>query len=199
MTWIAPDPDVLVAATRIGVLFRLATDTPVRLWSGAVRNIAIPSGGAETTDGAIFQSMGQLTGIPQLGAALNGEAERVEFTLSGTAVTGPVASLIGASAPDVRNKAVDAGLVLFDDAWQLSAVYWLASYTADSISVDRTGDALNPTRTIKLGAGNVFTGRRRPNVTFFTDIDQKRRSADDDFFSEVAKLQAGTTKVWGQG
>lgn len=197
-SWTAPDPDVLAAARRVGVLFRLATSTPVRLWSGAVRDLAIPAGGAEPDDGAIYQSMGLLTGLPELGAALNGDAERLEFTLSGAAVSGEVAALAGDSASDVRGRAVDVGLILFDDAWQVvPPVYWLWSGTADSLTVERTGDVQAPTRTLKLSAGNVFTGRRRPNLTFFTDIDQKRRSSDDAFFDQVAKYQNGTTKVWG--
>jgi hypothetical protein len=198
MTWSAPDPDALAAAKRVGVLFRLATDPVIRLWTGSVRNLAVPDGGAETTDGAIYQSMGLLSGLPELGGALNGEAERLDFTLSGAAVTGEVAELAGADAADVRGCAVDVGLVLFDEDWQIiPPVYWLWSGTADSLVVDRTGDAESPTRTLKLSAGNVFTGRRRPNLTYFTDIDQRRRSADDIFFDQVANYQAGTTKVWG--
>jgi hypothetical protein len=198
VTWTTPDPDVLAAAKRVGVLLRVATSPVIRLWSGQVRDLPIPAGGAETTDGAIYQSMGLLTGLPALGAALNGDAERLEFTLSGAAVTGEVAALAGDGASDVRGRAVDVGLVLFDAAWQVvPPVYWLWSGTADSLTVERTGDAQNPTRILKLSAGNVFTGRRRPNLTFFTDIDQRRRSSDDAFFDQVAKYQAGTTKVWG--
>lgn len=195
-----PDPDVLAAAKRLGVLLRVGTSPAIRLWSGAVRDLAIPSGGAEPDDGAVYQSMGLLTGIPELGAALNGEAERVEFALSGAAVTGEVAALAQDSAAGIRGVSVDVGLVLFDDAWQLvPPVYWLWSGTADSIGVERSGDAQSPTRTLKLSAGNVFTGRRRPSLGYFTDIDQKRRSADDAFFDQVAKYSRGTTKVWGLG
>jgi hypothetical protein len=197
-SWTSPDPDVLAEAKRVGVLLRVATSPVIRLWSGQVRDLSIPAGGAEPDDGAIYQSMGLLTGLPALGAALNGDAERLEFTVSGAAVTGEVAALAGDGASDVRGRAVDVGLVLFDDAWQIvPPIYWLWSGTADSLTVERTGDAQAPTRTLKLSAGNVFTGRRRPNLTFFTDIDQRRRSSDDAFFDQVAKYQAGTTKVWG--
>lgn len=198
MTWSAPDPDALAAAKRVGVLFRMETSPVIRLWTGAVRDLAIPDGGAETTDGATYKSMGLLTGIPELGGALNGEAERLEFMLSGAAVTGQVAELANGSAEDIRGVAVDVGLVLFDEDWQIvPPVYWLWSGTADSLVVERTGDAERPTRALKLSAGNVFTGRRRANPTYFTDIDQRRRSSDDAFFDQVANLQAGTTKVWG--
>jgi hypothetical protein len=190
--------DQLAAAKRVGALVRIGTPTVLRLWAGQVRNIEIPSGGAETTDGATYQSMGLLTDYPQLSAALNGEADRFELSVSGVAVTGEAAALAQSNASDIRGVAVDFGLILFDDAWQLiEPVFWLGSGTADSLSVVRNPDGL--TRKLSLSVGNVFTGRRRPNLVFFTDIDQKRRSPDDTFFSEVAKLQTGTTKVWGVG
>lgn len=197
-TWTGPDPDALAAAKRIGVLLRVETSPVIRLWGGVVRDIAIPSGGPETTDGAIYQSIGQLTGLPELGAALNGGAERVDFAISGVAVTGEVAAIANGSAADIRGVSVDVGLVLIDENWQIvPPVYWLWSGTADSLIVERTGDAVNPTRTLKLSAGSVFSGRRRPTLGYFTDADQRRRSSDDAFFDQVANYSAGTTKVWG--
>lgn len=187
-------------APRVDVVLRIATPTVIRVWSGQVRDIALPAGGAETTDGAIYQAMGLLTGLPQLSAAINGDAERVEFSVSGVAVTGEVAAIAAGSAGDIRGVAVDVGLILFDADWQLvPPVYWVWSGTADSLTVERSGDVNGQVRALKLSCGNVFTGRRRSNLTFFTDIDQRRRSSDDTFFSEVSKLQSGTTKVWGVG
>lgn len=190
--------DQLAAAKRVGALVRIATPTIMRLWAGQVRDIAIPSGGAETTDGAIYQSMGLLTDFPQLSAALNGDADRFELSVSGVAITGEVAAIAQSSAADIRGVSVDFGLILFDADWQLiEPVFWLGSGTADSLSVQRSPDG--QTRKLSLSIGNVFTGRRRPNIVFFTPIDQARRSADDTFFSEVPKLQTGSTKVWGVG
>jgi hypothetical protein len=192
------DPDVLAGVTRVGALLRVATDPVIRVWSGQVRNLTVPSGGAETTDGALYQSMGQLTGLPQLSAALNGETERLSFTLSGACVTGEVAALAHGDAAAIRGVAVDVALVLFDADWQLiPPAFWLWSGTADSLTVERSGDTNNPRRTLQLSAASVFSGRRRANLTFFTDIDQRRRSSDDAFFDQVANYQTGTTKVWG--
>jgi hypothetical protein len=188
----------LSAAKRPGALVRIATPTIIRVWAGQVRELAIPAGGAETTAGAIYQSMGLLTDLPQLSAALNGEADRFDLAVSGAAITGEIAAIAQSSASDVRGAAVDIGLVLFDGDWQLiEPVFWLGSGTVDSLTVQRAPDG--STRSIKLSAGNVFTGRRRSNLSFFTDVDQRRRSSDDSFFSEVSKLQSGTTKVWGVG
>lgn len=192
--------DQLAAAKRWGVLLRIASDPVIRLWSGQVRDLPIPAGGPETTDGAIYQSHGQLGGLPTLSSAINGDAERIEFAMSGVEITGEIAALATDGATEIRGKAVDLGLVLFDADWQIiPPVFWLWSGTADSVTVSRTGSVDNPSRTIKLSAGNVFTGRKRSNLSFYTDIDQRRRSADDAFFSETAKLYPGTTKAWGPG
>jgi hypothetical protein len=190
--------DDLAEARRAGVLLRVASSPVIRLWSGHVRDLTIPSGGAETVSNSIYQSHGQLGGLPQLSAAINGEAQRIEFSMSGAAINGEIAALATDGAAEIRGAAVDVGLVLFDDAWQLiTPVFWLWSGTADSLTVERGGNANAPTRTIKLSCANATSGRRRPNLSFFTDIDQKRRTSDDAFCDQVSKLYQGTTKVWG--
>ena len=190
--------DDLAKAKRVGALVRIATPTPIRVWAGQVRELAIPSGGAETTDGAIYLSMGLLTDYPQLSQALNGEADRFDLSVSGVAITGEIASIAQSAAADIRGVAVDFALVLFDADWQLiTPLFWLGSGTADSLSIKRSSDG--QTRSLTLSVGNVFVSRRRPNLVFFTPIDQARRSSDDTLFSEVPKLQQGSTKVWGTG
>jgi hypothetical protein len=188
----------LSAAKRPGALVRINTPTVIRVWAGQVRTIEIPSGGAEDTDDAPYLSMGLLTDYPQLSSALNGEMDRFDLFVSGAAVTGEIAALAQSNAADIRGAAVDFGLVLFDDAWQLiGPPFWMVSGTADSLSVQRSSDG--QTRKLALSVGNIFTGRRRPPNVFFTDIDQKRRSPDDNFFSETSQLYSGKTKSWAEG
>jgi hypothetical protein len=186
--------DQLASCGDFAALVRVDTDTPIRLWSGAVRDLAVPAGGAETTDGAIYESHGQLVGIPQFAVALNGEADRVEFAMSWTGMTGDIATALASAPALIRNRATDVGLILFDANMQpIAPVWWLASYTADSFDFDKQAQ----TRTAKLACGNVFSARKRPNLSYFTDIDQKRRSTDDDFCDQVSKYYEGSTVVWG--
>jgi hypothetical protein len=192
--------DDLASVGDFAVLFRVASDTPIRLWSGHVRDLPIPAGGAEDTDGAIYESHGQLVGVPQFTVALNGEADRVDFSMSWTGITGEIAAALAASrGAEIRGKATDVGLVLFDEDMQpVAPVWWLASYTADSLTFEKGGTAAAQTRTAKLACGNVFSARKRPSLSYFTDIDQKRRSSDDAFCDQVTKYYSGSTVVWGQ-
>ena len=184
-------------AVRPAVFLRVASDPPIRLWVGAVRDLALPADAVETTDGAIYQSMGLLTGVPELNQLLNGEAERVEFELSGVAVTGEVAAIASTEAAAIRTADVNVGLAVFDANWQMvSPVAWLWDGESDSLMLERQGDAQNPSRTLKLSVGSLMTGRRKPQIGYFTDADQRRRSADDTFFDQVRTYTVGTTKVW---
>lgn len=184
-------------SVRLGVLLRIETSPVIRLWTGTVRDLAISADAVESTDGAIYQSMGLLTDVPTFNQILNGEAERVVFGLSGTAVTGEVASIASSSAADIRSVRVNLGFLVFDANWTIiSPTAWPWEGVADSLSVDRTGDALNPSRTLKLSCGSLFTGRRRPDIGYWTDPDQKKRSPTDDFLDQTSRYYAGTTVVW---
>jgi hypothetical protein len=182
---------------RPAVLLRIATDPVIRLWLGAVRDLAIAADAVEDVDGAIYQSMGLLVDVPQLNQLVNGQAARVEFQVSGVAVTGEVAALASGSASDIRGARVNVGFLAFDANWQIGTpVLWPWEGEADSLTVERQADASGATRVLRLSVGTALTGRRRPAINYFTDSDQKLRTADDDFFSEIRRYSAASTKVW---
>lgn len=184
-------------AVRPGVLVRIATTPVIRLWTGVVRDLAIGADAVETTEGAIYQGMGKLTNVPAVNQLLNGQAERVDFTLSGAALTGEIAAIASTEAGDIRGADVNLGFLVFDANWQvISPTAWPWDGSADSLTVQRQGDAANPTRILKLSVGSLMTGRRRPSIAYWTDPDQKRRSPDDDFFDRVRQYSIQTTKVW---
>jgi hypothetical protein len=182
---------------RPAILVRIATDPLIRLWTGAVSDLAIGADVVETTDGAIYQGMGVLTNVPAVNQLLNGQAERIEFTISGAAITGEIAAIASTEAAAIRGAKVNMGLLAFDSNWQIaSPTAWLWEGYADSLGVDRKGDAKNPTRGVKLAVGSLMTGRRRPAIGYWTDPDQRQRSADDSFFDRVRQYSIQTTKVW---
>lgn len=182
---------------RPAILFRLATDPVIRLWAG-VGDLAIGADLIEDVEGAVYSGMGELISPPEVNALVNGLAERVEFAISGAAITGDVAALASTEAALVRDAPVNLGFFIFgEDLQQLSPTAWLWDGTGDSLKIDRApGDAGGAIRTLSLSVGSLLTGRQRPNIAYWTPRDQRRRSTDDAFCDYVPKYNQGTTKVW---
>lgn len=51
-------------------------------------------------------------------------------------------------------------------------------------------------RRVSLSVGSAFTDRTRPQLGFYTDKDQRRRSPNDAFCSRVASYSVDSTIVW---
>jgi hypothetical protein len=176
------------------VLFRLAMDTPVRLWSG-FGDMEIPADLVETSGPAIYNGTGALANLPLVGQLINGAAERLTFTLSG--VDAQASALADAEAASVRFRAVRLGIMILGaDLQPLSGVAWLWSGTADTPVIERENGPGGAVRTISLSVGSVFTGRRRPPLGYYTDPDQKRRSPTDRFCERVSLYAEDTVRQW---
>lgn len=183
--------------SRPGILCRIDSDPVIRLWAGAVRDLAIPADAVEDVEGAIYQSMGLLTDFPQLSELLNGEAERVVAGLSGAGVTAEMADLATADASSIRSVRVNFGLMMFDANWiKGTPVLWPWEGEADSLTTSWEGGKAGASRKIALSVGSILTGRRRPFNGLNTDLDQQRRSPGDLFYSEIRNYTEESTKVW---
>jgi hypothetical protein len=178
--------DLESGQVRPAFLMRIETDPVIRIWSG-VGALTIGVDALETDADNLYQGVGELLGLPAVDQLVNGVAQRVEFTLSGDAVTAQV----------IRNKDVSLGFFIFDRDWQIAApTAWLWFGVADSLVDAWDGGSGEIARSISLSVGSIFTARKRPGHAYFTDADQRRRSGDDAFFDQVAKYNAGSTKVW---
>ena len=170
-----------LGAPRYSVLVRFGLEEPVRAWAG-IGDLEIPADDVES-EGGTFQGVGILGNVPALRQLIGGAAERLEFSL--TVPSGEIFALADDEAASVRAAPVDVGVIFFDEDWQQSAVAWLWNGTADVPSVSRTANGLSVTRTVRISAGSAFTDRTRPQHTYFTNADQKRRSPTDDFCIRV--------------
>lgn len=191
----AAEAQLAGASVRPGIFFRLATDPAVRLWSG-FGDFRLPPDAVEP-GGAIYKGGAALGGLPALNALINGVADRVVFQLSG--VDNRVLALADAEAQSVRNKLVRLAVVFFGADWRaLSNVAWLWTGLADTLSVDEPspGEGGDRVRSVSLSVGSLYTGRRRPALAFWTDPDQRRRSADDRFCERVATHTITMVKTW---
>jgi hypothetical protein len=179
---------------RRSVLMHIATDTPVRAWTG-VGTFPHPGDAVDATGGD-YLGLGEMQDIPALQQLVNGVASRVELSLSG--VDDRIVALADADAADVRSKIVSLGLQFFDEAWQpLGDTLWIWDGEADVIRTDTvSGPDFVRSRIVTLSVGSITTGRRRPKLNHFTRAQQRRRSSDDAFCDRTGLYSADTELKW---
>jgi hypothetical protein len=83
------------------------------------------------------------------------------------------------------------------DYQPLCPPYALRAGIMGTMTVDMVQDAQSGswTRTIKLPASNIFSGRSSAKSSFYTDRDQQKRHPGDKFFQFVSTLQDVTIPV----
>lgn len=184
-----------MAEVRESYLLKIDTPDPARIWSG-VGNLVIPADGIVENAPATYLGAAQLLSVPDFQQLINGVAERLEFTVSG--VDDATVRLALEDAPTVKNAAVYVGRIDFDEDWQqLGPVEWEATFRADCLTVESEGAGGRRSRTLKLSVGTDDTGRSYSPAAFFTDRDQKARSATDQIFNQVARITYGTARTFG--
>ncbi len=181
------------SAPRIGIFLRFGFDTPVRLWLG-IGNI---TAAIDTTDGtgAVYAGIGEVVGLPALQQLINAKAERVEFRLSGVSQT--AVSMATTEADDVKGIALNVGVGVFGADWQLvQEPTWVRRLIIDYLSTSTESTEAGQVRTVSVSARSAFTGRRRPTLSFYTDAEQRQRSADDRFCERASLYSSETIKAW---
>jgi hypothetical protein len=184
-----------MAIYRESIIVRIACDPPALLWSG-LGPLPVPAD-AVIPAPTIALGGGELVSVPDFQQLIGGTAERLDFTVSG--VNEETLRFALEDAPSVRGARVDIGTIQFDEAWQIESVEWENVFEARSLSISRPQDNGSGivTRSITLTIVQGSTTRSRANLAFFTDADQRRRSPDDDIFSHVAGISAGTSRRFG--
>lgn len=181
---------------RIGVFFQLETDPVVRLWLGFGK--IKPGANRLDPTGAEYKGFGAIRDIPSIKQLLNGRAARVEFTISG--VSGEILRIAsGGDAKQVKGRPVSVGFALMGKAWQmLGPVHWTASYTADYLGLQESGDdpMQSIVRTITLSCGTLNTDRRRPLFGSFTNQDQQAKYPGDTFCERTPVYAHGFQMPW---
>lgn len=182
-------------ACRYAGLVRIATPTPVRLWTG-VGDLPVNDSVCDP-DGTIFQGGGRLVDLPSFQRLINGIAERIVFTLNN--VTDDMRTLVYDIAPDVHGAGVRLGLVIFDGDWrQVGPVRWLKRGRIDTIETsNEPGPKGERMKSIELSVGSFFTGRKVPGQGAWTNADQQSRpGSEDDRFCERTTLMTAAQKAW---
>ncbi len=183
-----------MALYRESYVFRIATDDPALFWTGH-GDLLLPADAVLPLP-AVALGGGQLINLPDLEQLINGTAQRIDVVLSG--VNERTLQIAIDEAAQVPGAAVNIGRITFDTEWQVDgAVEWEWSGEARALTIASEGgdEARQRTLTLRVVAGD--TTRSRAPLAFFTDADQRREFADDDFFSHVGRINAGTSRRWG--
>lgn len=183
-----------MALYRESFIFRIETDEPAMFWTGH-GDLLLP---ADTVLGEPEIALGgaNLVNLPDVEQLINGVAQRVEIQLSG--VSAETMRFAQEEAAQVPGAPVYIGRIQFDEAWQQAEpVEWEWSGEGKNLSVSSQDGDDGHVRTLTLRVGAGDTTRSRSPLAFFTDADQKRDFPDDDVFSHVAGINAGTSRRWG--
>lgn len=182
-------------APRYSLFFLLKTKTQgyVRAWLG-VGDYDLPADDVDL-EGGTYLGIGLVGDIPALSQLVGGLGERVEFILNGADEI--TLSLADDAADEARSAPVNVGVIFFDEDWQATdEIAWLWDGVADVPAVDRSATEDQITRRVTLSVGSGFTDRTRPQLAFYTDAEQKRRSPTDTFCERVAGYSVDSTITW---
>lgn len=183
-----------MAEVRESYLLKIDTPDPARIWSG-FGDLVIPADTVEPAP-ATYLGAGELLSVPDFQQLINGVAERLEFEVSG--VSEETLRYALEEAADVENAAIYVGRIDFDESWQqLGPVEWEATFRADCLTVDSNANGGRRIRTLKLSVGTADTGRTYAPVSYFTDADQRVRSPTDAICDHVARINLGTSRIFG--
>lgn len=178
---------------RESVIFHVAGDDPATIWSGH-GDLLLP---ADTVFDAPTLAIGgpELLDVPDIEMVLNGSAQRFDVSLSGISDTSMRLAI--EQTLSLSGTPAFIGRVVFDAAWQLSAVVWEWEGEVRKLAVRSSPDDEGRARTLSITLAHGDTTRSRAPLAFFTDAEQRRDYPTDAAFSNVAGINAGTSRRWG--
>lgn len=172
------------------VLLRIATEAPLRLWTGIGDFPASADDDLEPS--AIYDGAGVLTAMPALRQLIGGVAERLTFTFSGTDAV--PSSYVNSPTSDIERAEIDIGLVFFDQDWQAVApVGWLWSGRVSTASASRNAGV----KSVSLSCVSGCADRTRAGLRYWTDASHQRRHPGDLVCDKVSRYSVGTSITWG--
>lgn len=180
-----------MASHRISVLFRLACDPPVFIWSG-YGDLPTPGDDIDP-DGATWRGAAELVSVPALKQLINGEADRIEVKVSG--VTPSMLRLAHEDRASVKGAAAHIGVIEFDADWQVAGpIKWQWSGKGGVIVTESSESEGQRQWSVSLSMASNDTFLANPRLSYFTAADQAKRSSTDKFCSHVASISQGTTR-----
>lgn len=164
-----------------------------RLWTG-FGDLVVPADIVEA-EPAVYLGGGELLSAPDFEVPINNAAERIDIQLSG--VSAHVLAIALQEGASIKGAKVHFVRFYFDGTWQLDGVEYEAVFRADKLSFSSEESDNGRTCTLTLSIATDDTNRNRSPQAFFTDQDQRKRSATDAIFSHVAGITQGIMRRFG--
>lgn len=179
----------------LGIFFRLDSDPALHIWMGVND---IPSGiDGVDEDGTVYLGAGKLLGVPSLEVLVNGQADSVEFFLSGIDPT--EAQKVIDQLPEVRGSRVHLSITTLDQYYQpMSALVpiWTGVASHPSESTEPVGPGQNRTTAIALAVVTGNGTRSRPSGVLWSAAHHRALHPTDAFCDGTARLARGVAPAW---
>lgn len=199
--WSDAEEDLLTSgAFGFGVFFLLRTNPAIRLWA-ALGDCEVGTNAVEG-ETQVYEGIGALQDVPAFQSMINGRSERIAFRLSGA--DDRILALARGDEAEVKGKSVHLGFGLMTRDWSALAgpVRWVWRGRADYMTeiVETPEDNRSARRhAIELSVGSIFTGRKRPGLSYYTHVDQTARSPGDRFCERTPYYAQEYVKAFGPG
>lgn len=191
---------------RFGLFFHFATTPAVRDWAG-VGDIKPGINAVDLSDGATYKGRGEIVEYDDILNLFDGTSSRIALGLQRIPVNAfaSVSSQLPALQAAVQGKEIFIGWVAMDADWRpMSAVHWEWSGFGDGLTAyyRAANSADGPAVAgLSLSCGDIWTGMRRPGLSFMADNDQRARGLilnpgepEDRFCERVGRYSVGTEK-----
>jgi hypothetical protein len=179
----------------LGIFFRMDTDPALHVWMGVND---IPAGfDSIDEDGTIYLGGGRLLNVPSIEMLINGQADDVQFGISG--IDPKSAQKVLDEMPDVRGKTVRIGITTLDKYHQpmgkiISLWEGTAAYTKDKMPPVPATEARTVTLILAIVTG-AWT-RSRPALSVWDSAHQKALYPTDLGCDATARLARGVAPEW---
>ncbi len=195
--WISPTDAQRLRSRQINlaIMFWMKTASGTfRLWSGHGDFLA-PTDTLEPMENPLYSGAGELLGLPEFSQLINGEADRVDFKLSGLGEQ--AAALADKTAGDIEGAPVRVGVIVLDAALQpATGVLWLWFGEADVLTPEYDGQSDPPTYSLTLSAATQSASRKRNAIIYYSATQQQQRSPGDKGCDRVTIFVTGHRLAW---
>lgn len=187
--------DAMRGSHTLGIFMQIGCDPALHIWMGVND---IPAGfDSITPGGTVFLGGGRLIEVPTLEVLMNGQADSVEFGISG--IDPVAAQRVIDQLPDIRGCDVHIGIVTLDQYYQPMGPIvplWIGSASHVTDSMPPVGGTADRSITLALA---VLTGngtRSRPSLSMWSAPHQKAFYPTDLFCDGTARLARGVAPAW---